>query len=237
MTGIIKRAYLNLLIQALILLLFTGSASAWFARTHLAIAKAAGYKNWYNAAAADIAKLKAGDIELFNHYVNNNKGTVITPVTVIGQIEKYNDPRDRYGHLYGAVAGSVRQYLKDKKEGKYPEDHMAYCVHYVGDLSMPLHNTLFNPFNKKYHMRFDGIIDDEILDNISRIKIEKITLTTEEDLVKEISRIADISMNLGFRLEEENRMMTKDEAYRQIGYSASLLKAILEYVNSPYMNN
>ena len=99
-------------------------------------------------------------------------------------------------------------------------------------VSMPLHNTPFNEFNKKYHMQLDGIIDDEILDNVSKIKIDHISIKSENDLIREIIRIGDISMRLGFRLEAENRMITKEEAYRQVGLSASLLKAILEYVGS-----
>lgn len=212
--------------------IFTGSASAWFGKTHLAIAKAAGYRNWYNAAAADLAKLKAGDTEQFNHYMNNRRSTVITPEMVLEQTGRYNDPHDGDGHLYGAIIASVRKYIKDKKEGRYPEDNMAYCVHYLGDLSMPLHNIAFTPYNKKNHMEMDGIIEHEILNNISRIKINRITIRTEKDLAKEIARMANISMNLGFRLEDENRMMKKEEAYRQVSYSASLLKAILEYVAS-----
>jgi len=37
-------------------------------------------------------------------------------------------------------------------------------------------------------------------------------------------------MKLGYQLETENRMLTKEEAYIQLGYGASLLKAILDYV-------
>ena len=54
------------------------------------MAKRAGYRYWYNAAAADIARLKAGDIEQHNHYVNNKKGAVITPDMVRAQIKKYD---------------------------------------------------------------------------------------------------------------------------------------------------
>lgn len=228
----LKRENIYILCLFLILTLFPSPANAWFGKTHLAIAKAADYRYWYNAAAADLAKLKAGDIEQFNHYVNNRKGTVIAPEMVLAQAKKYNDPHDRDGHLYGAIVASVRLYLKDKREGRYPEDHMAYCVHYVGDLSMPLHNIAFTPYNKKYHMKSDGTIDREILDNVSKIEISKIRLKTEDGLAREIARIGNISMELGFRLESENRMMTKEEAYRQVGYSISLLKAILEYVDS-----
>lgn len=206
-----------------------GSANAWYGKTHLAIAKKAGYRNWHNAAAADIARLKAGDIEQYNHFVNNKKSTKITHDTVLNQIKKYDSPRDRKGHLYGAIVGSIRQYINAKKAGEFAEDHMAYCVHYIGDLSMPLHNMEYSPFNKRYHLEMDGILEDESLDNLSQIKIEKITIKTEDDLIKEICRIANISMELGFRLEKEDRMMTKAEALRQISMSASLLKAVIEY--------
>ena len=51
----------------------------------------------------------------------------------------------------------------------------------------------------------------------------------EDDLVREIARIANLSMKLGYQLEKENRMLSKEEAYVQIGHSASLLKGILDY--------
>lgn len=224
--------YKILILQFLFFSIVSSPAYGWFGKTHIAIAKTAGYKNWYNAAAADLAKLKAGNIEQYNHFVNNKRGDIITPKMILEQVKKYNDPYDGNGHLYGAIVATVRLYIKDKKEGIYPQDHMAYCVHYVGDLSMPLHNIEFNEFNKNNHMKLDGIVEHEIMNNLSRIKIEKKTIKTEDDLVREIARIANISTELGFKLEKENRMMTKDEAYRQLGYSASLLKGILEYVDS-----
>jgi len=54
-------------------------------------------------------------------------------------------------------------------------------------------------------------------------------IRSEEDLVREIARIANLSIKLGYQLEAENRMLTKEEAYIQLGHSASLLKAILDY--------
>jgi hypothetical protein len=220
-----------ILFQVFILFLMAGPAHAWFGKTHLAIAKRAGYRNWHNAAAADIARLKAGDIEQHNHYVNNKISAVITPEILLAQTKKYDNPRDRKGHLYGAIVGSLRQYIEAKKANEFAEDHMAYCVHYIGDLSMPLHNTDYSPFNEKYHLKMDGIIENEILDKVSDIKIENIKIKTEDDLIREICRIANTSIELGFRLEKEERMMTKAEAYRQISLSASLLKAVLAYIN------
>jgi hypothetical protein len=216
---------------ALLLVLSSPNLShAWHDETHLAIAKAAGYQKWYNAAGADIAKVKAGDKEGYNHYSNHPPNTVVTPEMVLAQVNRYNDPTDENGHLYGAIIASLRDYRSAKAEGKYGEYHLAYCVHYVGDLSMPFHNTLYDSFNRQQHNAMDGMVNDEVLDHLDRIKIYPIQIKSEEDLVREIARILNLSMKLGYhQLEAENRMLTKEEAYAQLGHSASLLKAILDY--------
>lgn len=210
-------------------MLSTSPSRAWHDETHLAIAKVAGYSKWYNAAGADIAKIKAGRIEANNHYSNNPLSHVITPDMVLSQVSRYNSNRSVLGHLYGAIIASVRNYIKNKQGGKYAEYHLAYCVHYVGDLSQPLHNMLDNPFNRKRHAKIDGILEGEVLDNLDRIHIYPITIDREEDIAKEIARIANLSKALGYKIEAEDRLLTKEEAYRQISHSASLLKAILNY--------
>ncbi|MGO8879608.1 MAG: hypothetical protein ACLQBD_05600 [Syntrophobacteraceae bacterium] len=70
------------------------SSSAWHDETHLAIAKAAGYQKWYNAAGPDIAKIKAGDKEAHDHYSNNPHDVVVTPKMIQDQVNRYNDPTD-----------------------------------------------------------------------------------------------------------------------------------------------
>jgi hypothetical protein len=209
---------------------FAVNAYPWHDETHIAIAKAAGYKKWFNAVGADMAKLKAGDVEKLNHYADNPRGTVVTPEMVFQQVKRYNLTNDPKGHLYGAIIASIRDYLKFKKEGKYGEYHLAFCAHYAGDLSQPLHNTLYDSYNRKYHKMTDGIINDEVLKHIDKIKIYPIKIESEKDLAKEIARIANLSMKKGYQIEDENRLLTKQEAYEQISHSASLFRAILEYV-------
>ena len=209
---------------------FTDNSYPWNDETHIAIAKVTGYAKWFNATGADMAKLKAGKIESLNHYVNNPRGTVVTPAVVFRQIEKYNDTTDVTGHLYGAIIASIRNYLKEKQKGKYGEYHLAFCAHYVGDLSQPLHNTIYNSYNRKYHKTTDGIINDEVLDNLDKIKIYHIKIKSENDLAKEIARIANLSLKKGYQIQDEKRLLSKDEAYEQISHSASLYKAILQYV-------
>jgi hypothetical protein len=203
-------------------------SSAWYDETHVAIAKRAGYLKWFNAAAADVAKVKLSAVEGDNHFVNNPPGRIITADMVRAQIAMY-DTIDRQGHLYGAILASLRNYLQLSGQGAYGQNHLAYCAHYVGDLSMPLHQTLYDDYNEKYHNDTDGIINAEVLSNLEKIRIYPISINSEEALIREIARIANLSMKLGYQLEDEKRLLTKDEAYRQIGHSASLLKAILAY--------
>jgi hypothetical protein len=203
------------------------SSQAWFDETHVAIAKSTGYPKWFNAVGPDMIRLKIGNKEGHNHFVNNPRATSVSPEMVMGQVKKYNTI-DPAGHLYGAIIASVRDYIKPKKEGKYAEYHLAFCAHYVGDLSQPLHNIEHNAFNQKYHRDIDGVINDEVLDNLDKIKIYPIRIASEEDFAKEVARIANLPIVLGYKLEDENRVLTKEEAYQQIGHSASLFKGILE---------
>jgi hypothetical protein len=225
-----KRFQGTIVLTVFLFLSLPSLSQAWYDNTHLAIAKAAGYPQWYNAAGPDIAKIKAGDKENRNHYSNNPPGLVITPQMIHDQVARYDDPRDEKGHLYGAIVASLRDYRSVKATGKYAVYYLAYCLHYVGDLSMPLHNTLYNSFNRQNDAAMDGVVDDEVLDKLELIKIYPIQIQSEDDLIKEIARVANLSMKLGYQLETEKRNLTKEEAYMQLGHSASLFKAILDYI-------
>jgi hypothetical protein len=228
-----KRA-VGLLIFLSLCLCATASYS-WHDQTHLAIAKAAGYKYWFNATGADITKIKAGDLEGLNHFFDNYENVIVTEKLIFDQVKHYNDPNDKEGHLYGAIIASLRDYKNVKSTGKYAEYHMAFAAHYIGDLSQPLHNITYDGFNKAHHNDNDGIVENEVLNKCSEIvkHMYDIKLQAdhfEEDLTKEIARIANISRNLGLKLRAENRNMTKEEAYVQLGHSASLLRAVINEV-------
>lgn len=222
---------------AISFLLLAGTVLGWHDKTHLAVAKVAKYRMWYNAAGPDIAKIKAGDIENYNHWYNNNNQSEVTPQTVANQISRYNKSNmlfDIEGHLYGAIIAALREYEASIISGKYGEYHLVYCAHYIGDLSMPLHNIPYDDYNKNNHTVNDGIVDQEVLTHPEKIErhMYRITLRNdnfEDDLIREIARIANISRRLGYKLRAENRVMTQEEAYVQLGHSSSLLKAVLQH--------
>ena len=212
-------------------------AQAWHDKTHLSIAKAAGYEYWFNGAGADIAKIKAGNVESYNHWYDNTKKVEVTPQMVLDQTNRYNrtdEAADAQGHLYGAIIAALREYGKNSASGKYGEYHMAYAAHYIGDLSNPLHNIPNDEFNIKHHQANDGVVEKTILDHPEKINRHMYTITLrdnrfEADLAREIARIANISRKLGYKLRADNRDMTPDEAYIQLGHSASLLRAVLKH--------
>jgi len=122
------------IIAVVALLLFAAEAWAWHDKTHLMIAKAAGRTSWYNAAGPDLAKIKAGHIESYNHWYNNNALAPVTPQMVFAQIDRYNERNrllDAEGHLYGAILASLRTYDTYVRSGKYAEYHLDYCAHYI----------------------------------------------------------------------------------------------------------
>jgi hypothetical protein len=232
-----KHVTLKIMMVLCCLWLFASQAQAWHDQTHLAICKAAGFNMWYHCAGPDIAKIKAGNIEAYNHWFNNTAEVEIMPQMVFDQVERYNQRNkilDPEGHLLGAIIASLRAYEKDLRSGKYAMYHLVYCAHYISDLTMPLHNIAYDDFNEEHHNANDGIVEDTILKEPEKISknMYPITLSKkdfEADLAREIARVANLSRKLGYKLRAEKRDMTKQEAYIQLGHSASLLKAVLQH--------
>ena len=234
-----RRSRTIIFITLLLISFISSPVRAWHDKTHLMIAKAGGYANWYNASGADIIKIKADEIEKYNHWFNNNDNIAVTEALIADQEKRYNASRDEEGHLYGAILSALRDYRTAERGGKYADYHLALAAHYIGDLSNPLHNTRNDCFNSAgdRHSVNDGIVEKEVWENTSNIakNVYEINLSSksfEDDLKKQISRIANTSRELGMKMRKENRNMTPVEAYVQLGHSASLLKAVLKTVST-----
>ncbi|EAT58880.1 hypothetical protein [Chlorobium ferrooxidans] len=232
----VKRT-VELFFTALLLLLNPLQTYGWHDKTHLAIARAAGFDRWYSAAAPDVVKSREvfRKIEEKNHYFNNNGAVPVSEVMVMEQLKRFNEPDDQEGHLYGAIIGSLRDFRDLKATGKYADYPLVFAAHYIADLSMPLHNSAYDAFNRERHSKNDGIIEGEVLKSIGIIRrsIYRITLASEADLAREVARVAEISRKLGNRMRMDNRDMSGPEAFEQAVHSASLFRAILLYVGKP----
>jgi hypothetical protein len=242
----------HLAVFALLLSLLTGSpALAWHDATHMAVVKAAGLDDYvYLAVGADMAKEKSGGYEDGNHYRDNPKGTVVTAAMVLDQVRDYNCRCNDGGHLYGAIIAALNQYRESRGGGKYARYHLGFAAHYIGDLSMPLHNVEYNLFNRTWHSANDGVVEGdggEAMDaRVARIagrirermkELAPVTLPpAREDaakfnqaLAERIAQIANRAMALGFAMQDANpqrQIMTEHEAYGQLAESAALLKAV-----------
>ena len=98
---------------------------------------------------------------------------------------------------------------------------------------MPLHNIVHDKFNADHHALNDGIVENEIKSNLDKVVLYPISIKNEDDLIQNIARIARKARDLGIKLKKyknEGRDMCKEEAYDQLSDSASLFKAVLEYV-------
>ncbi|ABB23459.1 hypothetical protein [Pelodictyon luteolum] len=223
-----------------VLLSLRGDALGWHDRTHVAIARAAGFERWYSAAAPDVAKSKypCGAYEGKNHYFHNPENRQVTGGMVQRQISLHDRADDQEGHLYGAIVASVREYRALRARGKFADYPMVYCPHYAGDLSMPLHNVAYDAFNRARHHANDGVIEESAFRDAAllRSRIYPIRIGNEDELCLEIARIAELSRQLALRMQREGRDMTRTEALGQAVHSASLLQAILIYAGCPVLD-
>jgi hypothetical protein len=233
-----------------ILLSISSPALAWDDATHMAVMKAAGMDNYaYLAVGADMSKMKSGGHEDGNHYRNNAKGVKVTADMVLDQVHDYNSRDNDKGHLYGAIIAALTQYREYKNSGRYARYPLGFAAHYIGDLSMPLHNTDYNDFNKAYHRANDGVVEggeDEATDvKVARIATEirkrmagrpayrlprakNDVMKFNHELAQKIAEIANKSIALGYAMQDskpQKTLMSTDDAYGQLAESAALLKA------------
>jgi len=232
-------------------LLTPATAPAWYDATHMAVVKAAGLDDLaYLAVGADMAKEKSGGHEEGNHYRNNARGTVVTADMVLDQVRDYNCRCNDEGRLYGAIIAALNQYRESRTGGKYSRYPLGYAAHYIGDLSMPLHNVAYNLFNQTYHSANDGIVEGEegepmdarvariaarIRERMKVLPLLKFPVAKDDAsgfnraLAIKIAEIANRSITLGYAMQDAEpprRIMTADEAYGQLAESAALLKAV-----------
>lgn len=152
---------------------------------------------------------------------------------------------DPSGVLYWKIL-ELYQKIKGRTGWEY-DYYMANIAHYVSDLSQPLHNFPYGDepasdgksypeiglWNKEHHGEFDDVLDSYLPLNTERSKIfhNMITptrITSIDDLKKEIAKIANSSIALANECYSEKRLITRDEALKQVAMSVSLLRAIIE---------
>lgn len=156
---------------------------------------------------------------------------------------KINVP-DQVGILYWEI---LKIYMEMRGKSGWEYNYYLFNIaHYIGDLSQPLHNfphgnepasdghiySDVGIWAKNNHRAFDNILELSFpLDKNTEKKfnswISVPSITSPNDLKREISKVANHSITLANKCYSENRIMSKEEALRQLAMSASLVMAII----------
>lgn len=151
---------------------------------------------------------------------------------------------DPAGVLYWKIM-ELYQAMKGATGWEY-EYYLTNIAHYVGDLSQPLHNFPYGSepasdgksypevgaWAKEHHIEFDDILESILplpdkREEVFQAMITPVQITSIDDLKREISKIANSSIALANKCYSEKRIITQDEALKQVAMSVSLLKAII----------
>lgn len=156
---------------------------------------------------------------------------------------------DHAGVLYWKIL-ELYQQMKGKTGWEY-DYYLFNIAHYVGDLSQPLHNFPYGNepasdgkiyseigvWSKENHRAFDDILEssfplDPKADRTFDSWIAVPSIRSVDDLKREISSVANHSIALAKRCYSERRIITKDEALKQVAMSVALLKGIIASTKS-----
>lgn len=235
-------------IAALLLILYilpVTPAMAWTDEAHMAVGLAAGYRNFQNCpspdlshAVAEINGLTQTDAQA--HFLNFPADREITADDVYAQLEDLGKSREDCpdGYLFGAILHTVRLAKEKTQSGAYDEEYYAVLLHYLADISQPLHVSPFDDFNQKNHLACDDILADKeaqypvftaMMVAGSLTVDDELRFETEEELVDAVVTLAKQAQELAGTIRKEDRIITREEAVLQLSRSATLSKAVLRY--------
>lgn len=148
------------------------------------------------------------------------------------------------GVLYWKILDLYEQ-MKINRGWEY-EYNVMMIAHYITDLSNPVHNfphgdkkagdgkayPAAGHWAKKNHESFDSILEpllplDEKKYRNFKSSLTPIKISSADDLKKEISVIASGANRLALRCYRASRILTVDEALKQIALSVALLQAVI----------
>lgn len=244
----------------LALLVYCGQAWGWSSETHTFIAEEAGLEYPLTACFPDLSKKDNEDLLGPYHWHNAAPATVVDAAYIDkfrvtqGPYIKKSAPEskaisirvpDPAGVLYWEIIDLYKKL--QGKSGWVRDYYLANLAHYVGDLSMPLHNfphgkdpasdgqvyADVGTWAKDNHAKFDEALDSWLpLKPAKRQQFKAlltpVAISSEAQLKAEVAKIANKSITLANKCYSEQRKMTKEEALAQAALSVSLLKAIVD---------
>ena len=218
-------------------------AEAWTDQTHMAIERAAGFSGYQNACAPDVSKtvmtinkIKKNDGQ--GHFFDASKAP--TRADVDTQLEQIGMSRDECpdGYILGGIVNPTRKAKAWTEMGKFDDYNYAILGHYIGDLSMPLHMSVYDDFNRKHHLNIDQTLNrsdvkwdvDGAALIAKEIKVDdSVRFNNEEELINYMLKIANESFEKAQQLRKENRELTHEEGIQRVSESATFFRAVMRY--------
>jgi hypothetical protein len=227
------------------------TALAWTDQTHMAIERTAGLRSYQNACTPDVSKTVSAINKLHKtdgqgHFYDAAKAP--TRQDVDAQLEMIGMSRDDApdGWILGAIVNATRKSKAWTEMGRFDDYNYAILGHYIGDLSQPLHMSVYDDFNRKHHLNVDQTLNHSEVkwdDDGARLIAKEMTvddsmkITNEDQLIDEMLKIANESYELGQRLRAENRELTHDEALARANRSATFFRAVMKYCGKKVVND
>lgn len=221
------------------------NAQAWTDQTHMAMGLASGFVCFHNCVAADVSHTVAAVNALTQtdeqaHFFDAPADYVLTAADAYAQLRDIGKSRAECpdGYLLGAILHTTRLCKERTASGAYDDEYYAVLLHYVADLSEPLHMSVFDEFNRSHHFACDNILSDKDAEYpvfaavalAGELDVDDVPcFESEEDLVEAVIALARQSQELAQLLRAEQRDITREEALLQVSRAAVLGKAILRY--------
>ncbi len=210
------------------------TALAWTDQTHMAIERTAGLRSYQNACAPDVSKTVSAINKLRKsdgqgHFYDAAKAP--TRKDVDEQLEMIGQSRDDApdGWILGGIVNATRKSKAWTEMGRFDDYNYAILGHYIGDLSQPLHMSVYDDFNKKHHLNVDQTLNHSEVkwdDDGARLIAKEMTV---DDSMQ--------SYELGQKLRAENRELTHDEALARANRSATFFRAVMRYCGKAVVND
>ena len=240
--SIIRQFFALLLILCL---LPTASALAWTDQAHMAMGMAAGFRCFHNCGGVDLSHTVAAINGLTQadgqaHFFNAPTDYEVTADDVYAQMQDIGKSREECpeGYLLGVILHTVRLCKEQTESGEFDDEYYAVLLHYIADLAQPLHMTFYDDFNRTYHLACDDILSDTeaaypVFASVALAKEletdDELRFGTEEELLEAVIDLAGQSQELAEIMRAEQRIITREEALRQLSRAATLGKAALRY--------
>jgi hypothetical protein len=254
---------LILFLSAFIIILLPGTSRAWSEIVHTYIAEKAGVKSPEDANIPDLVRdgnydlyaprhmhFAAPDARVTPDYIDRFKTQEMRFRLNSGKEITILIP-DQTGILYHEIV-SLYQRMTGVQGWAY-KYYLFNIAHFIADLSQPLHNYPWGntpagdgriypeigAWSRDQHRVFDKFLDpylppDAETEEMINREIRDISINSTDDLKIEISRIANSALELANKCYAEKRMITKEEAIRQIAMSIALLKSIIVHTREGY---